>query len=193
MRNAIILHGLPSKHYYYSAKHPSASNSHWLPWLQKQLMMHDIRADTPEVPNAHEPTYEAFVTEVERFDINPHTTLIGHSMGAGFWVRYLSERPELTVDKVVLVAPWLNLERERELDFFDFEIDPTIGARINELTIFSSDDDDESMQQSTRVIKEKLPLADVRIFHAYGHFTASSMKTDAFPELLDVVVGATTS
>lgn len=188
MKNAIILHGLPSKEEYYSEAYPSASNSHWLPWLQKQLMIHDIKADTPEIPNVYDAGYEVFVKEVERFDITPETLLVGHSMGAGFWIRYLSEHSEITVDKVILVAPWLNLDHEYDIDFFDFKIDQKLTERINKCIIFNSDDDEASVQESTQYLKEKLPQIIIRNFHNYGHFTMGSMKTGAFPELRDVLI-----
>jgi hypothetical protein len=57
MKNAIILHGTCSKEEYYDPEHPSLSNSHWFPWLQKQLLRKDISAQTPEIPNAWRPTY----------------------------------------------------------------------------------------------------------------------------------------
>lgn len=188
MRNAIILHGLPSKGEYYSDKYPSASNSHWLPWLQKQLLKNDIKADTPEILNVYAPEYDVFVREVERFDIIPETTLVGHSMGAGFWVRYLSEHPKLKVDKVVLVAPWLNLDREYDFDFFEFEVDQSITERINSLVMFSSDNDGQGVQDTVEFLKRKLPESIVKNFHNYGHFTLGSMKTDVFPELLEAVL-----
>lgn len=187
MKSAIILHGLPSKEEYYNEAYQSASNSHWLPWLQKQLMIHDIKADTPEIPQVYDAQYDIFVREVERFDITPETSLVGHSMGAGFWVRYLSEHPEITVDKVVLVAPWLNLDHEYDTDFFDFDIDAKLTERVNECIIFNSDNDETSVQDSTQYLKEKLPQIVVKDFHNYGHFTLNSMKTDAFPELLEVL------
>jgi len=188
MKNAIILHGLPSEKEYYSDDYPSSSNSHWLPWLQKQLMIHDIKADTPEVPFAYNPQWALFVKEVERFDITSETILVGHSMGAGFWVRYLSEHPEIFVDKVVLVAPWLNLGHEDDITFFDFEIDPTIIEHVNELIVFISDDDHKEIQDSVAFLREKLPTATFRTFHNYGHFISQSMKTDAFPELLESIL-----
>ena len=187
MKNAIILHGLPSKEEYYSGEYPSASNSHWLPWLQKQLMIQGIKADTPEIPHVYNAGYDVFVREVERFDITPETLLVGHSMGAGFWVRYLSEHPEVTVNKVVLVAPWLNLDHEYDTDFFDFEIDPKLTDRINQCIIFNSDDDGAAMHESVQYLKAKLPGVVVQDFHNYGHFTLGSMKTDAFPELLEIL------
>lgn len=188
MKNAILLHGLPSKDEYYSDKYPSASNSHWFPWLQKQLLIHDIKADTPEVPDAYDPKWELFVKEVERFDITSETILVGHSMGGGFWVRYLSEHPDIFVDKVILVAPWLNLGHEMDSTFFDFEIDPVIVSHAKEFIIFASDNDQKSVQDSVGYLREKLPTATFRTFHAYGHFTLKSMKTDAFPELLESIL-----
>jgi uncharacterized protein len=44
MKNAIILHGNPSKEEYYDPKMPSMSNAHWIPWLQAQLLTHEIAA-----------------------------------------------------------------------------------------------------------------------------------------------------
>jgi predicted alpha/beta hydrolase family esterase len=187
MKNAIILHGLPSREEYYDEAYPSASNSHWLPWLQKQLMIHGVKADTPEIPHIYVPSYDTFVKEVERFDITLETLLVGHSLGAGFWVRYLSEHPEITVDKVVLVAPWLNLDHEYDIDFFNFEVDQKLTDRMNECIIFNSDNDETSVQESTQYLKEKFPQAVLRDFHNYGHFTLGSMQTDAFPELLQVL------
>lgn len=104
MKNAIILHGKPSQKEYYDSKIPSSSNKHWIPWLQKQLIVNDIKADTPDVPHAHDPQWDLWVKEVERFEIGPETILVGHSCGAGFWIKYLSLNKTLKVGKVILVG-----------------------------------------------------------------------------------------
>ena len=109
-------------------------------------------------------------------------------MGAGFWVRYLSEHPELFVDKVLLVAPWVNSDRSYNINFFDFEVDPAVTGHANEFTIFASDNDADSVKDSVKVLAEKLPNITIRDFHGYGHFTMGSMKTDAFPELLAAIL-----
>jgi hypothetical protein len=57
MKNAIILHGCPGKTGYYDPALPNESNAHWLPWLQKELIIRDIKADTPEVPHSYEPKW----------------------------------------------------------------------------------------------------------------------------------------
>jgi predicted alpha/beta hydrolase family esterase len=188
MRNAIILHGLADQKEYYGDKYPNGSNSHWLPWLQKRLITHDIKADTPDVPRPFDFDYQAWVKEVERFEMTTETTLVGHSMGGGFLLRYLSERPDLVVDKVILVAPWLNLNHEEKTDFFDIEIDPSILDRVGKLVIFASDNDDVVVQDSIALLKEVIPNATYKEFHEYGHFTLRSMGTDDFPELLEVIL-----
>ena len=188
MRNAIILHWLTYEHEYYTEEQPAGSDSNWLPWLQKRLMMHDIKADTPEVPRPFDFDYAAWVREVERYDITPETTLVGQSMGGGFWVRYLSEHPEIIVDRVFLVAPWLNVEREEDTDFFEFEIDPGLVARSNSFTVFTSDNDRREALNTAALLREKLPDAAVRVFPGYGHFALADLGTEAFPELLEAIV-----
>jgi predicted alpha/beta hydrolase family esterase len=166
MKNAILLHGKPGRDEYYNPEHPSASNSHWFPWLQNQLMIRGIKADTPEVPLAFDPQWDLWVKEVERFEITSETILVGHSCGGGFWLKYLSLRPELSVGKVLLVAPWLDPKREDTTGFFNFEIDPKLIERTAGLKIFNSDDDFASIQESVSITREH-----------------------EFPELLDAILG----
>lgn len=184
MRNAIILHGRPGRDEYYDSPSPSASNAHWLPWLQKQLLINDIVASTPEVPFAYEPQWGRWVSEVERYDINEDTILIGHSCGAGFWVRYLSERPDLKVGKVVLVAPWIDAEQTDPNNFFEFNIDKNLVNRTAGITIFHSDNDKIAMHASLEKLKSTILNLNITIFHDYGHFTFKHMQTNEFPELL---------
>jgi predicted alpha/beta hydrolase family esterase len=185
MKNAIILHGKPSKQEYYGEQFPSMSNSHWIPWLQSQLIKNDIVTATPDVPMNFEPNWPLWVKEVERFEIGPETILVGHSTGAGLWVRYLSEHPELKVGKVVLVAPYLDIEKEEQSEFFDFKLDPEITSRVDGLTVFHSDNDQASVQSTTKYLKDNLKDFKYVEFHNLGHFTHRTMPDDKFPELLE--------
>lgn len=188
MKQAIILHGTTDKEEYFDSKHPSLSNSHWLPWLQKQLLMAGWVAHTPEVAQAYEPTYDKWLAELNRYALDENTTLIGHSCGAGFLVRFLSENPDVRLDKVILVAPWLDPERKSTTSMFDFDIDPAITNRANKLTLFHSTDDFSSIQESVELIRNNIPGIQYREFDNKGHFVIGAMKTDAFPELLSLVV-----
>jgi predicted alpha/beta hydrolase family esterase len=185
MKNAIILHGGPSREEYYDPLATSMSNAHWVPWLQGQLLKHDVAAATPEVPRSFERDWPVWQREVERFDIGPDTILVGHSTGAGFFIKYLSIHPKLKVGHVVLVAPWLDPLHELSTPFFtDFEIDPGLAHRSKGLAVFESDNDQADIKQTVKILRDKLKGAKFTTFHNYGHFCYGDMHTTEFPELL---------
>ncbi len=186
MRNAIIIHGMPSKEEYYDPARPASSNCHWIPWFQKQLLLKDILTQTPEMPVPYDPEYQSWKEMFERFPLDEDTILVGHSCGAGFIVRYLSEN-DVKVGTVVLVAPWLDLEKSLDTGMFDFELDPDFAERTAGVTIFASTDDMESVQETVALLAKKARGVTVTEFKDYGHFCYSDMGTDAFPELLDAV------
>jgi predicted alpha/beta hydrolase family esterase len=184
MKNAIILHGKPSKDEYYSAQLPSASNSHWLPWLQKELMVRDVYAQTPEIPNSWQPDYATWRKEFERYDITPETMLVGHSCGGGFLVRWLSEHPSVHTGKVILVAPSLGLDWDSR-DFFQFKIDPAIASRTKGLVIFVGGQDRPAIHESAGKIRNAITGTEYREFPGLAHFCYADMQTVEFPELRD--------
>ena len=87
-----------------------------------------------------------------------------------------------------LVAPWLNVEREEDTDFFEFEIDPAIVSRTSGFTVFTSDNDRREALNSAALLREKLPDAVLRVFPGYGHFALKDLGTEAFPELLEAIL-----
>jgi uncharacterized protein len=184
MKSAIILHGKPDKEEYYNPQFPSSSNYHWIPWLQKQLIINEIKADTPEVPHAFEPQYPLWKKEFERFEVTPQTILVGHSCGGGFLVRWLSENKNIKAGKVILIAPSLDVERAWSTDFFEFEIDPDLAKRTSSVTIFNSDTDADSIQKAVKILREKITGIKYREFANYGHFTHEDIPVE-FPELLE--------
>lgn len=189
MKNAIILHGGPDKEEYYDQESPSQSNAHWIPWLQGQLLKHDLPTATPEVPFSFDRNWKVWNREVERFDIGPKTILIGHSTGAGFFIKYLSIHKNIKVDKVILLAPWLDPEGNKTKNFFnDFEIDPELVQRTAGVTIFNSDNDMETVQKSVKILREKIKNIGYKEFHNYGHFCIEDMRTPKFPELLRFIL-----
>lgn len=189
MRNAIIVHGKPSKEIYYSADYPTSSNFAWIPWLQKQLVIKDIKADAPEMPFAYEPEYPVWCQEFERFDITPTTMLIGHSAGGGFLVRWLSEHPDINVDKVALVAPSIDPDRKSLTGFCDFVIDTKLAERVNDIVIFVSDGDSEGIHKSVQILQDTIPELRVIVLPGHGHFIPAHMGGSVeFPELADYLL-----
>jgi len=192
MRNAILIPGRPDKDEYYNPQYPSNSNNHWFPWLTKQLQIHDIFTVAIEPPTPWQPRYDIWKRELERFEITPETILVGHSCGGGFIVRWLSENKERRVDKVVLVAPWLNPENNPvsdTADFFKFAIDPDLVTRTAGVTIFNSDNDQATVHTSVQILRDEVKHVQYEEFHNYGHFCFNDLKTVEFPELLQEIVG----
>ncbi len=196
MANAIIVHGKPQKTTYFDHNLPSVSNDIWIPWLQKELTILGLPTQTPEMFNAWQPDYRIWKKEFERHDITPNTLLVGHSMGGGFIVQWLSEHPEVQVGDVFLIAPSLGdrftpndkLEYPVLGGMFDFDIDPTLMEHTRSLTLFHSDNDNNRVTASVKYIRDALPNLEYREFHNYGHFRGKrDMAADAFPELLEVI------
>lgn len=185
MKNAIILHGKPSREEYYDPQAHSMSNAHWIPWMQGQLLKHDIWAATPEIPDAFNPQYGLWCKEFERFDVTPDTILVGHSCGAGFLVKWLSLHKDVRVGKVVLVAPSLAKNWDDRGFFSDFEIDSDLASRTDKLTIFNSSNDHDGIQVAVKEIRDKITNIEYVEFKKYGHFCESDMGTVEFPELRD--------
>lgn len=190
MKNAILVPGRPDKEEYYNPRYPTNSHGHWFPWLSKQLQVNDVFAVVLEIPEPYAPRYHVWKREFERFDVTPETVLVGHSCGGGFLIRWLSENKDREVGKVVLVAPWINPENNPlsdTADFFDFEIDPDLVSRTAGVTIFNSDNDQATIQQSVQIIREKVKGIDYREFHDKGHFCYEDLKTVEFPELVEEI------
>lgn len=187
MKNAVIIHGMPSKDEYLDPHNPSPSHNHWFPWLQRQLILRGILTQTPEMPTPYDARYEEWASVIEQFDITEETILIGHSLGGGFLVRWLSES-KIKVGRVALIAPWLDPNKELTTGFFDFSIDSELAKKAKDITVFISYDDDQEELTSFQILKDTIPGLKIREFDGKGHFILAHMKTVEFPELRDFLL-----
>jgi predicted alpha/beta hydrolase family esterase len=190
MNQVILIHGMPDKEEYFDSSLPKPIDAHWLPWIKESLKEKGIETNIPEMPRPYEPNYRAWSEVFEQFKISNETTLVGHSCGGGFLLRYLSEHPELKPKRVILVAPWIDTEPyelEEGNDFFHFEIDPALTSRT-ELHVFISSDDDAPMIRTAEMIEHALPNTTWHRYTDKGHFTKGDLGTKEFPELLEEVL-----
>lgn len=183
MKTAIVIHWVPEEDQFFDPTSDSSSNSHWVPRLQKQLLINDIFTQTPEMPISYSPKYELWKKEFERFDINENTILVWHSWGAGFIIRWLSEN-NVKVNKVALVAPRLNIDREEDMDFFNFSLDKNFIHRAKDLLIFSSKTDMDIIIKTVDYLKSEIKGIKIMEFEDMWHFCVEDMWTKEFPELL---------
>lgn len=189
MKTAIILHGMPSKEEYFDPEGwPAKYDAHWLPWIQRQLIVNGVLAQIPELPEPYEPDYNKWRSVFECFSVNEDTILVGHSCGGGFLVRWLSEN-KVKAGKVALVAPWIAPNSPRpKPGFFDFQIDNNLVSRTNGVCLFISSDDNKEELDTAKLLKEKLRGLQVKEFSDRGHFTFGDMGTQSFPELKDFLL-----
>lgn len=192
MKQVILIHGLPDKEEVLGNEWPSPSNSHWFPWVQKQLTRMDILCQTPEMPRSYDPVYIEHENVLNQFEISKETVLVGHSSGGVFLLRYFSEHKDLKPKKVILVAPWLDLENylkeiDPQSDYFDFKLDEDLSKRIS-ITCLYSTDDDKSILDTVQRIKNELPEVQFVVFDNRGHFTEPDLDTKEFPEIVDIIL-----
>ena len=193
MKKAILVHGKPSRQNYEDATQPSPSNAIWFPWLQKQLLVRDISAQTPEMLRSFQPDYRIWKETFEEYALTDSTMLVGHSCGAGFLVQWLSEHPDTKVGDVYLVAPAFGDRYNPETpyddpllgDFFVFDIDPSLLEHVRSLHVFYSDDDSVRVETAVSMLKAAVPSAEYHQFEGRGHFTDN--ENNEFPELLTLI------
>ena len=184
MKKAIILHGMSDSKEEYDGHE---SDHHWLPWLGAELEKRGYEVVTPELPEPYHPVYVAWKEVFEQYVLDEETVLVGHSCGAGFLIRYLSETDK-QVGKVILVAPYLDPDGDHIPEFFDFPIKQNLAVQTKGVTIFISTDDDEDIQESVRIIERECNDVEKKVFQGMGHFTLGEMGTREFSELLGMVL-----
>ncbi len=178
---------MPDKDEYFNVDGDSQSNSHWIPWLQQQLIINGVSTQTPDMPDAYEPDYQKWLSVFSNFKTDENTILVGHSCGTGFLIRYLSEN-DTKVGSVFLVAPWLDIDKTLNTNFFDFEIDNSIADKTKDINLIYSTDDYADVISSVNKIVEKVTGVNVIKFENKKHFTFDDIKTKEFPELLGLIL-----
>lgn len=165
------------------------SDSNWIPWVKHQLTRRKIFAVAVDMPKPYEPDYALWRREFERHDITHRTSLVGHSAGGAFLLRWLGENPNVKVYKTAIVAPWLDPNKKYG-DFCDFEIDTEITRRcLGGLAILYDPNDDIEAQRSAATLRKVFPERAMFPMPGFGHFmVGNKMYKPEFPELLDKVL-----
>ena len=187
MKKVIIIHGIYDDEIEADKPIPVLANSAWLPWLKQELITYGVSTEVPEMPSPIKPIYDEWKKILQQFDVDEKTILVGHSAGASFLIRWLSES-SINISKLLLVAPWLDFANELETNFSAFSINPDLSNNImNGITMFYSTDDDHSILDSVAKIKNEIKYVSIKEFSNRGHFDDFA-GTKEFPELLKEIV-----
>jgi predicted alpha/beta hydrolase family esterase len=182
-----VIHGCPSNVEKAMDPETRTYDKHWIPWIKAQLEAQGIKSETPLMPNPWEPTYKAFKQEFEKSAISEEDVLIGHSCGCAFLVRWLGETKK-KIDKLILVAPWKVADRDNQVKkaFYEYPIDVEIKSRVNEIVMFTADDEEPEGKESLKMYQSALGGKTIEL-KSRGHYTMGDMGTTEFPELLDLI------
>jgi len=169
---------------------PYATHKNWRDWISWALTeTHDVLV--PLMPCKQNAEYEAWKIWFERhfqFIYDEHPVLIGHSLGATFLLKWLSENTfPKKISQLHLVAPWISDKFPPRLESpatfaSDLGKFPVIADACDEVHLWHSKDDPVCPYVHTEIIKEHLPTAIVHTFEDRNHFFQP-----AFPELLQCI------
>ncbi len=179
MKKVIVVHGKADDEH----DHPEGQ---WIPWLKKELFKQNIKTIAPIMLQAWILNYEKWKEEFEKIEINKKDILIGHSCGCAFLVRWLGET-NTKVKKLILVAPWKIPEEESDKEFYVYDINDCVKDNIEEIIIFTSNNEDPDGKRSAKIFNEALD-AEVIELKNHGHYTLGGMGTEEFPELLEKIL-----
>ena len=187
--NVIIIHGIPDNEEKEKNPKTRTYDKHWIPWLCRELIKKDIESFVPLMPEPWDPDYKSWCKKFEEVEVGENSVLIGHSGGCAFLVRWLGEH-KTRVKKLILVAPWKIPSEEfsdGENDLYDFDIDREIKDLVDEVIIFTSNDEEEDGKKSAQIYTDELNGKLIEL-KDHGHYCLDDMHTEEFPELLDSVL-----
>ncbi len=187
-RNCIIVHGCPPGPEGERDPATRSFDKHWIPWARESLIARNIPTLTPVMPDPWAPDYARYKEEFEKHPVSDRTTLIGHSCGCAFLVRWLGESKQ-KIDILALVAPW-KIPRAGDLvrkAFYEFPIDETVKRRVRHIVMFTSDTEHEDGKKSLAIYHAALGGEIVDLPHK-GHYVICDMGSHVFLELLNEIV-----
>jgi uncharacterized protein len=113
--------------------------------------------------------------------------LIGHSLGASFLLRYLSQKDlDISVSCAYLIAaPYFGMDSQEGDSFrFDEEELPALAQKVKKLVLMHSKDDTVVPFGHLEKLSKVFPEAETIVFNERGHFNQES-----FPELIAHIKG----
>ncbi|MCH8519642.1 MAG: alpha/beta hydrolase [Nanoarchaeota archaeon] len=188
MNNVICIPGTCSKEEYYNEKYPTASHSHFFPWIQKQLYLRNISCVCMQHFMQYDSNleYEKWVKEFETIKHDTDSIIVAHSSGCCFVLRYLSENIEKNFGKIIFLAPYLQDFEGEDRDFYSYKLDLNLDKKI-EITCLYSLNDSKYIHKSIKILKECYKNIEILEFENKGHFCYSDIG-DTFPKLLEEIL-----
>jgi len=168
---------------------PYRKKKYWINWLAERLK-NKYEILVPQMPcekNAKYEEWKIWFKKYFNFIKDKKPILIGHSLGAIFLLKYLSENnfPK-KINQLHLVAPAIyddGLGPEK-LSTFKSNIKKlrNIRKKCKELHLWHSMDDETCLFKNSEIINKIIPNTNFHIFKNKGHF-----KQSTFPEIVKMI------
>jgi len=143
----------------------------------------------PKMPSYENAKFEEWKIWFERLlpFLRDDVILIGHSLGAMFLAKYLSEHTlSIRIEKIFLVAPAIGADGLTGEDGGDFLPEPSkvhaLTDRCTQVYLFHSEDDEIVPYSHAAKYMEAMPRAEFVSFTERGHFFQ-----DDIPELIEYI------
>lgn len=194
MKQVIVIHGGEAfekrKDYLDNLKNrPVSLDKFRLPGWKKNLskdLGKDFDVIVLSMPNAQNARYLEWKIWFERITplLDKEVVFVGHSLGAIFLVKYLSENKYFgKIKAVILVGAPFNTPKIHPL--VDFVLDSSLNNFKNQagkIILFHSVDDLVVPFESAEMYKKMIPEAKLCVFKKRGHFNDES-----FPEIVETI------
>lgn len=181
MPTIFIFHGIQG--------HPAEN---WFPWLKTQLEKKGYHVIVPAFPHPDKPLLDEWMKHMKQYekDIDEHTIFIGHSLGAGFALRWM-ERMSQHIQAAFFIAPaWCIMGNPFDPLMTTFTIGSYNWAAIKQhcsnIHIIQSDNDPYVASSLAEELGKYLNVKPMIIRNA-GHFNEKAGYT-TFPLLLEKVM-----
>lgn len=152
------------------------------------LLGEEYEVILPTMPNKQNSQYEEWRIWFEHFIpfLKDGVIIVGHSLGAMFIAKYLSENefPRKIKATFLIAAPFEGTKENNLLLFALPASLDTFKKRGGEIFLFHSKDDSVVPFSELEKYREALPDAHVVIFEDRGHFNL-----EQFPEIVEAIKG----
>ncbi len=140
----------------------------------------------PSMPNGTNARYSEWKIWFEHFSslFTDNCILIGHSLGAIFLAKFLSENSlPFTIKATILIAAPYDDESDEDLtDFKITNLTENLANQAGRLVFFNGTDDPVVSQSELIKYQNELPSAEFKLLSAPDHFAR-----EEFPELIELL------
>jgi predicted alpha/beta hydrolase family esterase len=161
-----------------------SSKNDWKPWLRERLG-ENYEVILPIMPNKTNAVFSEWKLWLEKIIpfLNNEVILIGHSLGASFLIKYLSENifPK-KIKGVFLVSGVFDSDTEG-YDLASFLLPEKLNLQTENIFIYHSKDDPVVPFSALEKFKKALPQAKTRVFEDRKHIIQ-----ETFPELVEDII-----